>query len=126
MTNTTDRARKPEQGPLGRLLDKLAPPTAGQTMQATWNGVVIAESDDTLVVEGNHYFTLDAAEPDFLQESTHHTVCPWKGVASYFDVVVDGKVNRNAARYYPSPSTAARDIAGRVAFWHGVRVGRAG
>ncbi len=106
MTNTTDRARKPEHGPLGRLLDKLAPPTAGQTMQATWNGPVIAESDDTVVVEGNHYFPLDAVEPGFLQESTHHTVCPWKGVASYFDVVVDGKVN--------SPSTAARDIAGRA------------
>jgi hypothetical protein len=84
------------------------------------------EGDDTVVVEGNHYFTLDAVEPDFLKESTHHTVCPWKGVASYFDIVVDGKVNRNAAWYYPSPSTAARDIAGRVAFWHGVVVGRAG
>jgi uncharacterized protein (DUF427 family) len=91
-------------------------------MKATWNGKTIAESDDTVVVEGNHYFPLDAVDRGLLTESTTHTTCAWKGVASYYDLVVDGEVNRDAVWYYPSPSDAAKEIAGRVAFWKGVRV----
>lgn len=89
---------------------------------ASWNGTVIAESDDTVVVEGNHYFPRDAIKDEYFSESRAHTVCPWKGVASYFDVVVDGRVNVGAAWYYASPSPAAADIKGRVAFWRGVTV----
>lgn len=91
-------------------------------VKAVWNGAVIAESDDTVVVEGNHYFPRDAVRSEFFADSDHHTVCGWKGTASYFDVVVDGEVNRNAAWYYPDPKPAAEEIRGRVAFWHGVEV----
>jgi len=91
-------------------------------IRATWNGAVIAESDDTVVVEGNHYFPLAAVDPAVLQPSETHTTCVWKGTASYYDVVVDGNVNRDAAWYYPSPKRAARKVDGRVAFWRGVRV----
>jgi uncharacterized protein (DUF427 family) len=90
--------------------------------KAVWKGTVIAESDDTIVVEGNHYFPRDAIKEDFFSGSDSHTVCPWKGVASYFDVVVDGNVNREAAWFYPNPSPAAADIKDYVAFWRGVRV----
>lgn len=92
-------------------------------MRATWKSTVIAESDDTVVVEGNHYFPAESVRSEHLRPSSHHTVCPWKGTASYYDVVVDDEVNRNAAWYYPEPSPAARDIANRVAFWSGVEVG---
>ena len=92
--------------------------------RAIWNGVVLAESDDTVVVEGNHYFPVESINWDHLQESDRTSVCPWKGRASYYSVVVDGQVNRDAAWYYPTPSTAAREIAGRVAFWRGVKVER--
>lgn len=91
-------------------------------MKATWNGKVIAESSDTVVVEGNHYFPLAAVDRSLLTESTTHTTCGWKGVASYYDLVVDGKVNKDAVWYYPEPLEAAKEIAGRVAFWKGVRV----
>lgn len=91
-------------------------------MKAIWNGAVLAESDDTLVLEGNHYFPREAMKPEYFRESATHTTCPWKGVASYYDVVVDGKVNKDAAWYYPSPSVKAQRILGRVAFWHGVTV----
>ena len=91
-------------------------------MRATWNGSTIAESDDTVVVEGNHYFPRDAVSTAHLRESTTHTTCPWKGVASYFDVVVGGAVNKDAAWYYPNPSEAAAAIRDRVAFWKGVEV----
>jgi len=91
-------------------------------MKATWNGTTIAESDDTVVVEGNHYFPADAVDPQFLRPSTSHTTCPWKGIASYYDVVVDGQTNKDAAWYYPEPKEAAKQIRGRVAFWRGVRV----
>ena len=89
---------------------------------ATWNRAVIAESDDTLVVEGNHYFPPSAVRQDLLQPSDSHTICPWKGTASYYDVVVDGQVNRDAAWYYPETKPAAARIRGRVAFWHGVTI----
>ncbi len=90
--------------------------------KATWNGKVIAESEDTVVVEGNHYFPRESVAGDLLQESRTTTTCPWKGQASYFNVVVDGEVNRDAAWYYPDPSPAAKEIAGRLAFWRGVTV----
>ena len=91
-------------------------------MKAVWNGVVVADSEDTVVVEGNHYFPADALKPEFKRPSSHTSVCPWKGTASYYDLVVDGKVNRDAVWYYPAPSEAAKKIAGRVAFWKGVDV----
>ncbi|HEX8556746.1 MAG TPA: DUF427 domain-containing protein [Pyrinomonadaceae bacterium] len=91
-------------------------------MKATWRGAVLAESDDTVVVEGNHYFPADSVKRDYLRESETRTVCGWKGAASYYDVVVGGETNADAAWYYPEPKEAAREIAGRVAFWRGVRV----
>lgn len=90
--------------------------------RAVWNDQVIADSDDTVVVEGNHYFPPEAVNDEFLRPSDRHTVCPWKGVASYYDVVVDGEEIAAAAWYYPDPSPAAALIKGRIAFWKGVRV----
>lgn len=89
-------------------------------MQAIWNGVVLAESDDTVVVEGNHYFPREALREEYFRESSKHTTCPWKGEASYLSVVVDGTENADAAWYYPEPKPAAEEITGRVAFWRGV------
>lgn len=91
-------------------------------MKAIWNGATIADSADTVVVEGNHYFPESAVDRRFLRPSETHTTCPWKGIASYYDVVVDGKTNRDAAWYYPTPKDAARQILGRIAFWKGVEV----
>lgn len=90
--------------------------------RAMWNGAVLAESDRCLVVEGNQYFPPDAIKREYLRPSDTHTVCGWKGTASYYDVVVDGQVNTDAAWYYPAPKDAAAQIAGYVAFWRGVRV----
>ena len=90
--------------------------------KAIWHGVVVAESDRTQVVEGNHYFPPEAVKRDHLRPSETHTTCSWKGIASYYDVVVDGETNHDAAWYYPEPKAAARTIAGWVAFWHGVTV----
>lgn len=90
--------------------------------KAIWNGQVLAESDATIVVEGNHYFPPDAVRMEFLQPSATHTVCSWKGDCSYYDVVVDGMVNPDAAWYYPEPKDAAKKIAGYIAFWKGVAV----
>lgn len=91
-------------------------------MKAVWKGATLAESDDTVVVEGNHYFPADSINRDFFRESETHTVCPWKGTASYYDVAVGGEVNKDAAWYYPEPKDAAAEIKGRVAFWRGVQV----
>ena len=91
-------------------------------MKATWHGTTIAESNDTVVVEGNHYFPPDSIHREYFKESDRHTHCPWKGDASYYDVVVDGAVNEGAAWYYPTPKEAAANIQGRVAFWRGVTV----
>ena len=91
-------------------------------MKATWNGQTIAESNDTVVVEGNHYFPSASISEGVLRESATHTTCPWKGVASYYDVVVGDAVNKDAAWYYPEPSEAAAQIRGRIAFWKGVEV----
>jgi uncharacterized protein (DUF427 family) len=90
--------------------------------RAIWNGVVLAESDKTIVVEGNQYFPPDAINREHFQETETNTTCPWKGLASYYNVVVDGQVNRDAAWYYPQPKEAASNIAGYVAFWRGVKV----
>lgn len=91
-------------------------------MKATWNGQVIAESDETEVVEGNHYFPADSIKREFFTASSQHTTCPWKGEASYYSVVVDGETNKDAAWYYPQPKDAAKQIKDRVAFWKGVKV----
>jgi uncharacterized protein (DUF427 family) len=90
--------------------------------RASWNGVVLAESDRCEVVEGNQYFPPDAVKREYFKPSATHTTCPWKGVASYYDVLVDGETNRDAAWYYPEPKEAARNIKGYVAFWRGVKV----
>ena len=91
-------------------------------MRAIWNGKVVAQSDATVVVEGNHYFPREAIVERYFEASDHHTVCGWKGVASYLTIVVDGQRNENAAWYYPEPKPAAAQIEGRVAFWRGVEV----
>jgi uncharacterized protein (DUF427 family) len=90
--------------------------------RAIWNDKVIAESADTVIVERNHYFPAASVDPACLRESATHTVCPWKGTASYYDVVVGDAVNKDAAWYYPATSDAARNIEGRIAFWKGVRI----
>lgn len=91
-------------------------------MKAVWNGAVLAESDDTVLVEGNHYFPADALKREHFKPSDTHTVCGWKGTASYYTVVAGGRENPDAAWYYPEPKDVARHIAGRVAFWKGVTV----
>lgn len=91
-------------------------------MRAIWRGAVLAESDDTIVIEGNHYFPPETLKREHFRQSSTHTTCPWKGQASYYDVVVEDHVNRDAAWYYPEPKEAARQIANRVAFWRGVTV----
>jgi len=89
---------------------------------ASWNGATIAQSDATVVVENNHYFSPDSVNPAHLKPSTTTSNCPWKGTASYYSVVVDGQENRDAAWYYPDPKPAAAEIKGRIAFWKGVKV----
>lgn len=89
---------------------------------ATWNGTVIAESEDTVVVEGNHYFPRESVRTELLRDSSTHTICPWKGTASYYSIEVDGQVNADAAWYYPEPKDAAKQIVDRLAFWKGVDV----
>ncbi len=91
-------------------------------MKATWNGQVIAESDDIVTVEGNAYFPLASVKPDVLRESATHSTCPWKGVASYYSLDVGGQTNKDGAWYYPEPKDAAANIKGRLAFWKGVVV----
>lgn len=90
--------------------------------KAVWNGTVVAESNDTVVVEGNHYFPVDSINRQYFQESNTHTTCPWKGVASYYTLEVDGQLNKDAAWYYPSTKEKAKQIEGYVAFWRGVKV----
>ena len=90
--------------------------------KAIWNDQVVAESDDTVVVEGNHYFPPESVKSEYLKASNHTSVCGWKGTAQYYDLVVDGQANPNAAWYYPTPKDAAKQITGRIAFWKGVQV----
>ena len=92
-------------------------------MKATWNGVTLAESNDTVIVEGNHYFPEASLNKDYLTTSNHRTSCPWKGQAKYHNLLVNGELNENAVWYYPEPSEAAKQIKDRVAFWKGVQVG---
>jgi uncharacterized protein (DUF427 family) len=96
-------------------------------MKAKWNGHVIAESDDTIEIEGNHYFPIDSVNSKYLSASEMHTTCPWKGEASYFDIEVDGEINKDAAWYYPSPKETSLNVVGKdfsnyIAFWRGVEV----
>ena len=91
-------------------------------MKAIWNGTILAESPDTIVVEGNHYFPADSIDEQFFQPSQTHSVCGWKGTASYYDVVVNGDTNKDAAWYYPDTKPDAKNIEGYVAFWKGVKV----
>jgi len=89
---------------------------------ATWNGALVAESDETMVIEGNRYFPPQTVRREFLRHSSTHTLCSWKGEANYYDLEVGGKINRDAAWYYPRPKDAAHRIRGYIAFWRGVRV----
>ncbi len=91
-------------------------------MKAIWNGETIASSDDTVVVDGNHYFPADSLERRYMRESDTTSICPWKGTASYYDVLVADEVNSDAAWFYPEPKEAAEQIRGHVAFWRGVEV----
>jgi len=91
-------------------------------MKATWRGATLAESNDTIVIEGNHYFPPDSIRAEHFRKSDQHTHCPWKGEASYYDIAVDGELNPGAAWYYPEPKDEAAEIKGRVAFWKGVTV----
>ena len=107
---------------LSRVFSPPSEKAVTKRYRATWNDVVLAESADTVVVEGNQYFPLADVRQEHLRSSDSHTTCHWKGLASYYDVVVGDKVNRDAAWYYPDPSRAAERIRGRIAFWHGVKV----
>jgi uncharacterized protein (DUF427 family) len=91
-------------------------------MKAIWNDTIIAESDDTIVVENNHYFPAQSIKKEFFKESGTHTTCPWKGQASYYTINIDGTENKDAAWYYPEVSELAKPIKGYVAFWKGVTV----
>jgi uncharacterized protein (DUF427 family) len=91
-------------------------------MKATWHGATLAESGETVMLEGNHYFPPNSIKGDYFRESNSHTTCPWKGEASYYDIAVNGEVNKDAAWYYPEPKDAASNIKGHVAFWKGVTV----
>ncbi|MFS4456559.1 DUF427 domain-containing protein [Maribacter sp. 2304DJ31-5] len=91
-------------------------------MKAIWNNTIIAESDDTLIVENNHYFPPESIKKEYFKESSSHTVCPWKGQASYYSLEVNGAENKDAAWYYPEVSELAKGIKGRVAFWKGVEI----
>ncbi len=91
-------------------------------MKAIWNNKIIAESNDTVVIENNHYFPHDSINKEFFEQSDLHSVCPWKGKASYYTLEVDGKQNRDAAWFYPEASEQAKDIKNYVAFWRGVQV----
>ena len=89
-------------------------------MKAAWNGATLAQSDDTIVVEGNHYFPANSINRAYFTESDTHTTCPWKGEASYYHISINGEVNKDAAWYYPNPKEAAANIKDRIAFWKGV------
>lgn len=91
-------------------------------MKATWNGATIAESDDTVVVEGNHYFPESSLKREYVTFSNHRSTCPWKGQAQYYSLLVNGEMNPDAVWYYADPFEAAKEIKGRVAFWKGVKV----
>lgn len=91
-------------------------------MKAIWNGKIIAESNETIVVENNHYFPPQSVKKEFLKKNDTHTLCPWKGEASYYTLEVDGQINKDAAWYYPNPKSAAADLWNYIAFWKGVQI----
>ena len=91
-------------------------------MKAIWNNTVLAESDDTIIIEGNHYFPAESINKEYFKSSDYNTVCPWKGTASYYTIEVGDKENKNAAWFYPEPKDAAKEIKNYVAFWNGVEV----
>lgn len=91
-------------------------------IKAMWNGQIIAESEHTEIVDRNHYFPMDSINKEFFKKTSHNTTCPWKGEAAYYNVVVKGKINENAAWYYPNPSEAAKNIKNYVAFWRGIEI----
>jgi uncharacterized protein (DUF427 family) len=91
-------------------------------MKAIWNSTIIAESNDTVIVENNHYFPISSLRREYVIDSDYHSTCPWKGLASYYSVVVDGQINENAAWYYPQPKAGAEAVTNRVAFWKGVQI----
>lgn len=91
-------------------------------MKAIWNNEIIASSNDTVVIEGNHYFPVSSVNKAFLNDSSTHTVCPWKGTASYYNLEINGKINNDAVWFYPTPSSLAEAVKDRVAFWKGVQV----
>lgn len=91
-------------------------------MKAIWNNTIIAESNDTVIVENNHYFPISSLRREYVIDSDYQTTCPWKGLASYYSVVVDGQINENAAWYYPQPKAGAEAVTNRVAFWKGVQI----
>ncbi len=91
-------------------------------MKAIWNNTIIAESNDTVIVENNHYFPISSLRREYVIDSDYKTTCPWKGLASYYAVVVDGQINENAAWYYPQPKAGAEAVTNRVAFWKGVQI----
>ena len=91
-------------------------------MKAIWNGAILAESDKTIVIEGNHYFPPNEINKEYFRESETHTVCPWKGTASYYDVAAGGETNKDAAWFYPQTKDAAKEIENHVAFWKGIEV----
>lgn len=93
-------------------------------VKAVWKNKVIAESDETIVVEGNYYFPQESVKKEFLKDSDSHTTCPWKGHASYYNIVVEGEINKDAAWYYPDPKPAASKIKNYIAFWKGVEINR--
>jgi uncharacterized protein (DUF427 family) len=107
---------------LSRVSSSQSEKSVTKRYRATWNDAVLADSADTVVVEGNQYFPLADVRQEYLRPSDSHTTCHWKGVASYYDVVVGDRVNGDAAWYYPNPSPAAERVKGRVAFWRGVKV----
>jgi len=91
-------------------------------MQAIWKDVIIAKSDDTIVIEGNHYFPFESVKNEFLKESNTTSVCPWKGKANYYSLDINGEINEDAAWYYAEPKEKAKEIRGRIAFWKGVKI----
>ena len=105
-----------------RIIPTIPSNNKAKDMKATWNGKIIAESDDIINIEGNSYFPMESINKELLSESPTSTVCHWKGTASYFNVEIDGKLNNDAAWYYSDPSGLAQNIKGRVAFWRGVKI----
>ncbi len=93
-------------------------------MKAMWRNMILAESNDTVVVEGNHYFPSDSINRQHFKQSETHTTCPWKGLASYYHIDIDGEINKDAAWYYPDPKDAAKNIKNYIAFWKGVEVNK--